>query len=58
MKKIAAIIISAVVALSAFAVGYKMGAVDAMESAVINEVSDYHYSIIYFDNQCECWYTK
>ena len=58
MKKITAIIISIIIALSAFAIGYKMGAVDAMESAVINEMSDYHYSISYLDNQYECWYTK
>lgn len=58
MKKITAIVISAIIALSAFAIGYKMGAVDAMESAVIVEDSKYHYSIGYLDNQYECWYTK
>lgn len=30
MKKITAIIVSAIIALSAFAIGYKMGAVDTM----------------------------
>lgn len=58
MKKIIAIVIAIVAMLSVLMVGYRMGAMDAMESAVINEVSDYHYSIIYFDNECEYFYSK